>query len=140
MVWLHVCCVLCGFVLGWNSNAEIEWCIFRTRRYFNRLTLKNDQDHKTQTVTPAFKWSIARDQYFRCAVCWFMLPHHPELDHIQPRALEHNNLRCNLQYLCGNCHNYKTRVHDNVRFKTNARNKKKGPHLDFIKKKPLSDD
>ena len=102
------------FFMGIFFLPMCTFCTFKIHKLCGFLKFTSeDNDHKSQKITPRMKWEIGFDQSYKCATCWRTLnPSTFELDHILPQCGEINNKRKNLQLLCRLCHGIKTSTID----------------------------
>jgi len=92
----------------YNFTGTIKRAITRIILPTNRK-LKTERKHISQTL----KNRIAAEQHYQCNICRTVLPSNWNCDHIVPLWRGGSNERPNLQILCVQCHDQKTR-HENA--------------------------
>jgi 5-methylcytosine-specific restriction endonuclease McrA len=87
------------------------------RYYYSSWHLVSERIVRRKRWSYRIRLQIAFRQRYRCPDCWHLLPPEQDLDHTIPLHQMGADEEYNLQMLCGNCHNRKTRTTDPIKCK-----------------------
>lgn len=97
---------LCELFVGY---MKCQFRIYRANRQMSEIKIVK------RCRIPGWKrFQLARNQYFRCAICWYLLPETFHVDHVKPLAKYGLDTEINWHILCPNCHDRKTTIHDQL--------------------------
>lgn len=126
-MWIEYSVLFFAFVyIIWfdlTPRIQTYFTLWRIRQWGHSDSLagKWTINPKSQLVPSWLKIKLAEAQFYRCLLCFRMLPSSWELDHRIPRGLRRvmNILDLqrvnNFQIVCPNCHRDKTNAIDNFR-------------------------
>jgi hypothetical protein len=112
--------VVWGVCVGGLASAkllDLVWLgylilMFQYRKMRAHSIILLSKVEKRRPVPAWKRFQLARNQGFRCASCWQLLPETFHVDHIRPLQFYGTDDERNWQILCPSCHDTKTIIFD----------------------------